>query len=607
MINITIDGIQYDVNEGITVLTAARNNGIHIPTLCDHPELTPYGGCRLCLVEVEGFRTPQPSCTLPVNKGMVIRTHSPAIDASRKFVLSMIFSERNHFCPFCQESGGDCELQNAAYNEGMDHWPIQPGWEPFPMDASHPYLIIEHQRCILCRRCVRACSEMTGNFTLGVEKRGARTMITADLGIPWGESTCVSCGSCAQVCPTGAIIDRWSSYRGLEKDCHVIKTVCKGCSIGCGLDVYVRDNNLVKIDGDWNAPVNKGLLCEQGRFIPMTEQRQRITTPCIKKDGKQTAVSWEEALNKIALIWEKEKTTALFSTRLPAETIGMISSITGKERTAPLELTGSSIREYQTSEKLPELATLEDLKNSDCVVLMGEDLTLDHQVAGFFIKRNLPQGTKLIVIDHTINPFSVFADVNIQSKTSDLTPEIKALASGNGSDAAALAHKLITQSKKTVFVIGKKANKSLLQTVKSTASALKAKTILLFGGANAVFSTQYGLENILPVEQMTSTLIVQADDLISPVQTLILQKIPKKIVLASYYSALCDEADVVLPVAVWAEEGGTYFNSDKITQTAQTVLQMPPGVQTSQEVITMISKYINIPANIPAWETISAL
>ena len=176
--------------------------------LCHHPALKPYGGCRLCVVEVDGFRTMQASCTLPASNNMVVRTDTPALRESREFVLSMLFSERNHFCPFCQVSGGDCELQNSAYDEDMTHWPIQPNWTIFPVDTSHPYYVLDNNRCILCRRCVRACGELVGNFTLAIEERGANNMLIADVGVPLGESTCIKCGTCVQVCPTGALIDR---------------------------------------------------------------------------------------------------------------------------------------------------------------------------------------------------------------------------------------------------------------------------------------------------------------------------------------------------------------------------------------------------------------
>lgn len=196
MIRLTIDGQDIEVAEGTTVLRAAQAAGIHIPTLCDHPQLVPTGGCRLCVVEVEGFRTVMASCALPASNGMVVRTDTPTLIKSRELVLTLLFSERNHFCMYCQMTGGDCELQNAAYGLGMTHWPIQPEWRPCPVDASHPDFILDNNRCIVCRRCIRACSDLVGNHTLGVEDRGAKTMLIADWGVPLGESSCIACGNC---------------------------------------------------------------------------------------------------------------------------------------------------------------------------------------------------------------------------------------------------------------------------------------------------------------------------------------------------------------------------------------------------------------------------
>ncbi len=300
MVQITINGKQMEVPEGTTVLRAAEMAGIYIPRLCDHKALTPYGGCRLCIVEVQGVRVPMASCTLPVNNGMVVNTETEALNKSRKFVLSMLFSERNHFCPFCQVSGGDCELQNAAYHEEMTHWPIQPGWNKFPVDTSHPYFVLDNNRCILCRRCVRACAEMAGNFTLSVAERGAKSLVVADTDIPLGESTCIKCGSCVQVCPTGAIIDRTSAYQIHDKDLTEVKSICNGCSVGCSIKVMVRDNRIVRIEGDYDGSVNRGVLCETGRYNIVNETRKRITKPMIKKDGRLEPVTWEEALKAVS-------------------------------------------------------------------------------------------------------------------------------------------------------------------------------------------------------------------------------------------------------------------------------------------------------------------
>ena len=333
MVNLTIDGKPVQVPQGTTVLQAAEAAGIQIPTLCNHPALKPFGGCRLCLVEVEGARTLQPSCTLPVNEKMVVLTNTAKVKTARKFVLTLIFSDRNHFCPYCQVTGGDCELQNSALNEGMSHWPFQPNWNKFAVDATHPYFVMDHNRCILCHRCVRACGQLVGNFTLGIEERGSSSMLVADTGLPLGESSCVSCGTCVSVCPTGALIERSSAYQGLEGKLDETKSICVGCSVGCGITASTRDNRLVRIIGDWDAPVNGGVLCKTGRFLPMDEDRQRITTPMIKKDGKLQPATWEEALMALSTKMKPlagkvgDGVAAVTSTRLPVEAIAMFKQI----------------------------------------------------------------------------------------------------------------------------------------------------------------------------------------------------------------------------------------------------------------------------------------
>jgi formate dehydrogenase major subunit len=421
MVQITINGKQIEVPEGTTVLRAAEMAGIYIPRLCDHKELTPYGGCRLCLVEVQGVRVPMASCTLPVNHGMVVDTETEALKKSRKFVLSMLFSERNHFCPFCQVSGGDCELQNAAYRQEMTHWPIQPGWNNFVVDTSHPYFVLDNNRCILCRRCVRACAEMAGNFTLSVAERGARSTIVADTDVPLGDSSCIKCGSCVQVCPTGALIDRTSAYQSHDKDLDEIRSICVGCSVGCSVKIMVRDNRIVRVDGDWNGGVNRGVLCEHGRYDSIRVSRKRITSPLMKKNGKLEPVSWNEALKAVAdrlhpLTAQKDGVAALISTRLPAESLAAFKDlfaanalVTSLEEGMPTA-TVAQFAENQGSFE----GKLEMLRTADTVLCIGANVGRSHMVAGFLFKRNLPKGTRLINIDPQESPLDELTSLSLK-------------------------------------------------------------------------------------------------------------------------------------------------------------------------------------------------
>jgi len=240
---VTIDNIEVKVRPGTTILAAAKEAGIDIPTLCNHRALSPTGACRVCVVEVEGQRTLQAACVFPVAEGMKIKTDSERVVKARRLVLDMIFAERNHFCPFC-EASGDCELQNLGYRYGIDHWAYETYLKPYPIDATRQFFLMDHNRCILCGRCIRACDELVGNHTLGLRQRGTRSMVGADTNTPFGESTCISCGTCLQVCPTGAIFDGRSSYMGREVQTEHIKSTCSQCSIGCGIEIATRGGNV---------------------------------------------------------------------------------------------------------------------------------------------------------------------------------------------------------------------------------------------------------------------------------------------------------------------------------------------------------------------------
>lgn len=611
MINLTIDGKVIEVSEGTTVLNAARKTGIEIPTLCDHPELTPYGGCRLCLVEVSGARTLQPSCTLPVSNGMVVKTDTEKTRAARLFILTMIFSERNHFCPFCQVSGGDCELQNAAYHEGMTHWPLQPNWNSYPMDASHPYIIVENNRCILCRRCVRACGELVGNFTLGFVERGARSMLVADLGVPLGTSSCISCGACVQVCPTGSLIDRWSAYKGRETEVDHTKTVCTGCSIGCGVDVLTRDNNLMRIEGDWEAEINQGVLCKVGRFYPLDEKRERLHTPLIRKNGALKAATWEDAID---LVSEKMKPlagkadkgiAAIVSSKLSAETLyrfkGLFVNGLGSSVATSLEEGAYTSAASSIASKLGKSfeGSLVKLAESDCIVSFGADLVTHHEVAGFMAKRNIPNGTKIIVVDSNQNELAKWAEVALkpskgisESFLNELMAAKIQIDSGKvkENDPVSQVLRLITKAAKPIFVVDKSIDAKTLSALVEFAGMVGAEIVNLKSGANSLAAAQYQLDRPFKVTEQQIGYFILGDE--EPTKQLVkeAEKITFKVVQASYTSPLSVNADVVFPVTNCFEEEGHFVNFEGKVQQSHKSLNPQEGVWTNVAVLEAISK-----------------
>ncbi len=639
MVNITIDGKQFEVPEGITVLKAAKLGGIEIPTLCDHPQLSPYGGCRMCLVEVEGMRTMQTSCTLPVSNNMVVHTNTAPINEARKFVLTMIFSERNHFCPFCVVSGGDCELQNAAYAEGMTYWPIQPNFKPYEVDASHPYFILDQNRCILCRRCVRACGELVGNFTLGFEERGAESRLVADLGVPMGESTCVSCGTCIQVCPTGALIDRNSAYRGLETQVEHHETICLGCSIGCGVDVLTRDNNLIRIEGNWEAPINKGVICKVGRFMPLDEQGERIKTPLIRRDGVLQPASWDEAVKTVAAKMKTGNAAAIASTRLSAEALyqfkEMFQNATSLEENSIAAVSAKLADETKGAFE----SDLSAVQTADMVLLVGADLANNHEVAGFFIKRNLPNGVKLVTIDAETNDFSYFADTALSitsgafldvisglaslvrdlKKAKDTEVDVEKVLPGFESKTGISAKSILSianmlqSAKRPVIIYGKglAANADALAVLKAlvdlghvcgAVNGDKSNLVCLKGGANSLAAAQYGLDKPFTSDGQQAVFIALGDDI--PRQALIkqLEKAPFVAVQASYVSQLTTRADVVLPVETWSETEGSYLNFAGCLQKAVRSQQMPENVKSNFDALKAIADKMGVKVDAGKWE-----
>jgi formate dehydrogenase major subunit len=634
MIQINVDDRIYEVPEKITVLQAARLVGIDIPTLCDHPSLKPYGGCRLCVVEVEGIRTLQASCTLPVYNGMVVHTNTPKVGKARDFVLTMLFSERNHFCPFCQKTGGDCELQNAAYGQDMTHWPIQPNWEPYRLDTSHPYIVIDHNRCILCRRCVRACGELVGNYTLSIENRGANSLLIADNDLPFGQSSCVRCGTCLQICPTGALIDKQSAYLGLESDAEHVESICIGCSVGCGVDLVVRDNHLLRIDGNWDAPVNGGVLCEKGRFQPLQEKRQRIRTPLVRKGGELQPASWSVALEMVAAHLAPLKggngdgIAALASTRLSAEALFAFKDLFANHLGSNMV---ASVEEDATFDRWldgkPGAIGLEALKQADCVVVVGADLEKSHPVAGFFVKRNLAANTRLIVIDPDPRVMANLANYHVQPKAgcdavllqgimagiSELgldqrdNPDRPAISlerasreSGVSIEAIAALSRIIGGARKVVIVAGKgitnRSDGVASQALAELAAQIGAQALInVKGKANSFTAASYQLDRPFDPEGRSAAYLALGDDY--PSQRLLQQLagIPFLVLQASYVSELSNKADVVLPVGIWTEEAGHFMNMDGRLQSARQAIEAPDGLWSNLMVLQTLAGQLGAP------------
>lgn len=203
-----IDDVEVAATRDHSILEAAAENGIRIPTLCHLDGLSDVGACRLCAVEVEGARRPVLACMTPVQEGMKVTAHNETLLEYRRNLVQMLFLERNHICAVCV-ANRHCELQDLAADLGVTHFDLPAINPSVGVDASHRLFAVDHNRCVLCTRCVRVCDEIEGAHTWDVLGRGLAARVVTDLGTPWGESTtCTSCGKCVQVCPTGALFEK---------------------------------------------------------------------------------------------------------------------------------------------------------------------------------------------------------------------------------------------------------------------------------------------------------------------------------------------------------------------------------------------------------------
>lgn len=312
MITIKINGQTVKVRKLSTVLDAARKLDIPIPTLCHHPELSPFGGCRLCLVEIKGSPKPVASCTTFARDGMEVITSSPRLEQLRRTTLELILSDHPKDCMIC-ERAGDCKLQEMAYFYGIRENRFAGQQRAYGKKDDNPFIARDMEKCILCGQCVRICDEVQGVGAIDFAYKGMQTKITPPFE---KDLSCEFCGQCVAVCPTGALTGKIWANRGRQKF-HDVDTVCPYCGCGCNLTLHVSKNQVVRVSSKSDT-FNEGWLCAKGRFgYGFIQSPDRLTKPLIRIMPKDTTdilhrrpsvsdlshfkeASWDEALDNVA-------------------------------------------------------------------------------------------------------------------------------------------------------------------------------------------------------------------------------------------------------------------------------------------------------------------
>lgn len=431
---VVINGVACAAESGETILSLARRQDQEhsIPTLCDDPRLKPYGACRVCSVEIadseDGPRRIVAACHTPVHNNMQIFTRSPLINRLRRNIVELVLTDHPLDCLTC-EVNGNCQLQDVAAQVGIREVRYAPGanHQSHDKDTSHTYMRMDLAKCINCDRCVRACDEIQGSFVLNMSGRGFDARIVKDTDVSFGDSSCVSCGACAETCPTAAITDVFQS-QSLLMD-KKVRTVCSYCGVGCNLEVAVKNNQVVSIRAPRDAEVNQGHTCLKGRYaFRFYNHPDRLHSPLIKKDGEFVAVSWDEAydhiadrIKKISAQYGPDAIAGISSARCTNEENylmqKMMRAVIGTNNIdccARVCHSPTAMGMQMSFGTGAATNSIEEIEVTDLILLVGANPTSAHPVTGARIKQRVMAGATLIVVDPVKTELARHADYHLQ-------------------------------------------------------------------------------------------------------------------------------------------------------------------------------------------------
>jgi formate dehydrogenase alpha subunit len=448
---ITIDGKQIELEDKKTILEAARENGIFIPSLCDHERLSPFAGCRLCIVQIKGRKGFPPSCSTYAEEGMEIETKTPALQRLRKEILELILSEHPNACLICSEkkncdeykstirkvgettgcvlcpNNGRCELQDVVDALKVDKVRYPSVYREIEIKKEDPFFDRNYNLCILCGRCVRVCHEVRGASTLSFAYRGSYAVVGTALDRPHLESGCQFCGACVDVCPTGALSERAIKYETLAD--RTAETICPLCSMGCTLEVAVKEGRILSSKPSPDGAVNRGQACVKGRFVirDLVHSPQRVSKPMIRVNNELEKVTWDEALDFVARKLKKYKgkeMAVVSSSQVSCEDNFVLQKFVRNVLKTENEVSPVRFSPLFTYKRLAQEQgfnvdinfRLEDISKANVLVLAGADLPVSHPIVWLEVLKAVQSDAKLVVVSPHELTLNRYASIWLQNK-----------------------------------------------------------------------------------------------------------------------------------------------------------------------------------------------
>jgi len=440
-ITITLDGVEVSGYSGMTILDLARESGVDIPTLCHDPYLTPIGACRLCLVEDESSGTLLPACVAPIKPEMVINTRSQRVIERRKVIIQLILASHPDSCLVC-DKGNRCQLRKLASEMGIGMVQFQRIPKLATIEEVNPFIERDLSKCILCAKCIRADQELVVEGAIDYIERGFASKPATLNDMPLEKSECTFCGTCVALCPTGALVEKERTYGGTTTTS--VSTVCPFCGCGCSICLEVKDNRLVRARPGAQSQVNHGTLCARGCYgYDFVHSQERLSSPLVKINGDFQAVSWEQALDRVAAEFKRIKEehgpgslAVLGSSKCTNEENYLLQRLTrGVLGTNNID---NGSRLYSSASRVGlgwstgfpgTTNSLDELERSEVIMVVGANPVASAPAVGYAIKRAVKyKGAKLLLVDPRQTKLAPFAHLWLRPKVGTDVALINGLA-----------------------------------------------------------------------------------------------------------------------------------------------------------------------------------